>query len=223
MKTKLPQLPQFRLTADHILYSIAGANAVRIAWAYAYADASGNLLSPPGAAGALLGVSLSFGTAFVAGKLPGLVRKPTRMKMTSIALGLILALEPVVLAPITLTHMPSALKSTLPSPLDGLWSVALALLPSLLLAGLSFANGSMIEGTTTQPAPATTQPAPATTPAKASEPEPAPATAESLPCPHAGAGCDKVFVVSDYKSLKAAQNAANAHAGRCSFKDARHE
>lgn len=62
-----PRLP--RLTAEFILYGVSLANALRLAWAYATADANGAIFSLPGAFGLILGAMVSVGTAFVAGKL----------------------------------------------------------------------------------------------------------------------------------------------------------
>lgn len=45
-----------------------------------------------------------------------------------------------------------------------------------------------------------------------------PAKGERIPCPHEGAGCKRLFAVSDYKSRKAAQNAANGHGKSCAYK-----
>jgi hypothetical protein len=164
----MKSLPKFRLTADHILYAVALANSVRIGWAYAFVDAGGNLLSAPGLAGALLGAVLSLGTAFVAGKIPALKAK-ARVRLTWISLALILVLEPVILAPITVTHMPAALQTTLPGGWKWLWGVTAALLPSLVLAAISFSNGSLVEGSAaSEEKPARSEPKPAK-----SEPEPA--------------------------------------------------
>jgi len=235
MKTEF-KLPKFKLRAEHILYTVAAANAVRLAWAYAYADAGGNLFSAPGAAGTMMGLTVSVSVAFVAGKLPG-VRGKARIQLTWSALALILVLEPLILAPLTVTDMPHSLRATLPFPLDWLWSIILALLPSLALAAVSLANGSMIEATAQAPAsdqasetakpksgkkpadvpPSDEKTAPIPQPAAQSEPEPAPIPLQATPsepvseiaCRHAGAGCTRTF-----KS----QNAENAHAGKCEFK-----
>jgi hypothetical protein len=166
MMPKTFTMPRFRLTAEAILYTIAAANAVRIGWAYAYADAGGNLFSAPGLAGGLLGLTLSVGTAFVAGKIPGLKAK-IRIRLTWSALALILVLEPVILAPLTVTDMPLALKTTLPGVWGWGWAVIMALLPSLMIAAISFANGAMVEGTVAQVV--TERPAPVAKPVETPE------------------------------------------------------
>jgi hypothetical protein len=44
------------------------------------------------------------------------------------------------------------------------------------------------------------------------------AKTERIACPHEGAGCDRKFAVSDYKSRKDAVNAANGHSKSCAYK-----
>lgn len=205
------QLPKFKLTADLIMYCIALANAVRLAWAYAYADAAGNLLSAPGLAGALLGVALSVGTAFVAGKIPGLKAK-SRQRLTWGALVAILLLEPVILAPLTVTDMPASLRATLPGGFGWGWAIVVALLPSLVIAAISFANGAMVEATAERPESekaSEQQPAAKLESEKKSAKKPQSEPVSEIPCTHAGAGCERKF---------ASQNAANAHAKSCQFK-----
>ena len=181
-----------------ITAGIALANGVRLAWAYAYADAGGVVFSPPGAAGLILGASLSLGTAWVAGavsrqvaesempKIKGAKRTPSEKAKErkarraqlkalggSAGLAALLILEPFILAPITLTDMPSRLVANLPGAWAWAWSAALAVAPSIILAALAFAGG-----TDAPAAPRMRSTKPRTAHAK---PEPAPADAQSAP------------------------------------------
>ena len=136
-----------KLSAEHILYGIAAANALRLAYAYSTADANGNVWSLPGAFGLMLGAVISIGTAFISGKLGARLTK-SRKALTWAAFVMLLVLEPVILAPITMMDMPEALRETLGGMAWG-WAVVLALVPSLVLAGVAVANGGLVE--TTQP------------------------------------------------------------------------
>ena len=94
-----------KLSAEHILYGIAAANALRLAYAYSTADANGNVWSLPGAFGLMLGAVISIGTAFISGKLGARLTK-SRKALTWAAFVMLLVLEPVILAPITMMDMP---------------------------------------------------------------------------------------------------------------------
>ena len=219
MKTKLPTL---QLNAQHILYGISIANALRLAWAYATADAGGNVFSVPGVFGSLLGASISVGTAFVAGKLGGKMTN-TRKSITWTVLVLLLVLEPVILAPITMTHMSVAMVTLLGPVAGWIWSVILALVPSLLIVGIAVANGGLVEATAPKPQSET------------SDGNESQATAESGSAKKSGRSkaqsekseaqvtvacryspqCERTFTKA---TLLQANNAANAHASKCVFK-----
>jgi hypothetical protein len=136
-----------KLSAEHILYGIAIANALRLAWAYATADAIGNLVSLPGVFGLVLGAMVSVGTAFISGKLPTRLAKSRKALTWSMFIALLI-MEPAILAPITMMDMPEALKLTLGSVGSWTWAALLALVPSLVLAGVAIANGGLVEATT---------------------------------------------------------------------------
>jgi hypothetical protein len=136
-----------KLSAEHILYGIAIANALRLAWAYATADAGGKLNSLPGTFGLVLGAMVSVGTAFISGKLPTRMTK-SRKALTWVMFIALLIMEPAILAPITMMDMPEALKFTLGVVGSWTWAVLLALVPSLVLAGVAIANGGLVEATT---------------------------------------------------------------------------
>lgn len=138
---------KFRLSAEHIMYSIAAANALRFAWAYSVADAGGNVWSLPGAFGIVLGASISIGTAFLAGRLGGNLRG-MRKVLTWASFLLLLVLEPVILAPITLSEMPDSIRAVV-GWFSPFWAVTLALVPSLVMAGISAADGKLVESAPT--------------------------------------------------------------------------
>jgi hypothetical protein len=149
-----------------IIAGISLANGVRLAWAYSYADAAGNLQSAPGLAGLLLGGSISLGTAYVSGAVARLLieseppviedgAKPTaperaairksktaaaRAQIAIVGLAGLLVLEPVILAPLSITDMPTTLAANLPAPWNWIWSVTLAIAPSLALAAVAVAE-----------------------------------------------------------------------------------
>lgn len=214
------------LTADHILYGISTANALRLAWAYAAADAGGNILSVPGAFGSLLGASISLGTAFIAGKLGG---KLTKIRTTIVwtALILLLVLEPTILAPITMSHMPVAMVTLLGPVVAWIWSIVMALVPSLVLAGVSIANGGLIEAGAAKPLSengatlialsesqsfAESRSAKKSGRSKSQSEKSEPQV--TVACRNAPQ-CDRTFTKAT--RLKA-QNAENAHAGKCGFR-----
>jgi hypothetical protein len=194
---------KFKLKAEHILYSIAMANALRLAWAYAAADAGGTIISLPGAFGSLMGVAISVGTAFISGKLGGKLTK-ARKSLTWSAFVILLILEPFILAPITMTHMSPAMLAVLGPGWGWAWAVALALVPSLVLAGVAVANGGLVEGTAQQP--------PSETSGSLSEGSGRSAKGSSktakVHCRYEGAGCKRTGT----------QAAMNAHARGCPFK-----
>lgn len=194
---------KFKLKPEHILYGIALANALRLAWAYATADAGGNLLSLPGAFGSLMGAAVSVGTAFIAGKLGGKLTK-ARKSMTWSALIILLVLEPFILAPITKTHMSSSIAETLGSGWSWAWAVALALVPSLVLAGVAVANGGLVEATAQQPVSETSGSLSGTSGRSAKKGS----KAAKVSCRYEGAGCKRT----------GSQAAMNAHARSCPFK-----
>ena len=203
-----------RLTAEHILYGIGIANALRLAWAYATADAGGNVISLPGFFGLLMGAAVSIGTAFIAGKLAARLTK-ARKTLTWCAFIASLILEPIILAPITMTHMSVSVSTLLGPIVSWIWSVVLALVPSIVLAGVAVANGGLVEGSAQ---PAQSEGSGSLSAADTGSSKPASLSAKgkrikqslsSFPCPHAGAGCDVI---------KHTQQAINAHAGRCKYK-----
>lgn len=203
-----------RLTAEHILYGIAAANALRLAYAYSTADAGGNVWSLPGAFGLLLGAVISVGTAFISGKLGAKLTK-ARLRLTWGAFILLLVLEPVILAPITMMDMPEALRETL-GGMAWPWAVVLALVPSLVLAGVAVANGGIVEAA--QPSAPKSQSEPQSGQSEAERPQANGKRARKsqsepqseIPCRYAPA-CDRTF---------ASQNAANAHARGCAHRPA---
>ena len=203
-----------KLSAEHILYGIAAANALRLAYAYSTADAGGNVWSLPGAFGLMLGAVISIGTAFISGKVGARLTK-SRKALTWAAFVMLLVLEPVILAPITMMDMPEALRETL-GGMAWPWAVTLALVPSLVLAGVAVANGGLVEAT--QPSAQKSQSEPQSDASgterpqakgkrgKKSQSEPQ----SEIPCRYAPA-CDRTFT---------SQNAANAHARGCSHRPA---
>jgi len=196
----------FRWTAEHILYGISLANALRLAWAYAIADASGNIFSLPGAFGSLLGLSISLGTAFVAGKLGGKLTH-ARKVITWTVFVILLALEPVILAPITMTHL-SVSMATLLGPVAGwIWAAILALVPSLVLAGVAVANGGLIEAVASKPLSETSELQSGAGNGSAKK-NGRSAKLKFVECKYAGAGCERTGT----------QPAMNAHARSCKFK-----
>lgn len=212
---KKMQLP--RLNAEMILYGISIANALRLGFAYSYADAGGNILSMPGMFGLVMGAVVSVGTAFVAGKLGARLTK-ARTRLTWIAFVMLLVLEPVILAPITMTDMPTALTDTLGGRggvMAWIWSAVLALVPSLVLAGTAIANGGLVEASAQRPQNA--EAADASGESETKKPtakrnangKPLSKPQSEIPCRHAGAGCERTFQ---------SQNAANAHARGCAFR-----
>ena len=210
----MKKFPLPKLSAEHILYGIAAANALRLAYAYSTADAGGNVWSLPGAFGLMLGAVISIGTAFISGKLGARLTK-SRKALTWAAFVMLLILEPVILAPITMMDMPEALRETL-GGMAWPWAVTLALVPSLVLAGVAVANGGLVE--TTQPSAPKSQSEPQSDASgterpqakgkrgKKSQSEPQ----SEIPCRYAPA-CDRTF---------ASQNAANAHARGCAHRPA---
>lgn len=207
------KLKPVQLNAQHILYGISIANALRLAWAYATADAGGNVLSMPGVFGSLLGASISVGTAFVAGKLGGKMTN-ARKTITWTVLGLLLILEPVILSPITMTHMSVAMLTLLGPVAGWIWSAILALVPSLVIVGVAVANGGLVEATAPKPQSETSeasesQPVAETGSAKGkSRTSKTSKKADIVACKYEGAGCTRTGT----------QNAMNAHARGCQFK-----
>ena len=199
-----------RLTAEHILYGISIANALRLAWAYATADAQGNVFSVPGAFGSLLGLSISLGTAFVAGKLGGKMTQ-TRKAITWTVLVSLLILEPIILAPITMTHM-SVSMVTLLGPIAGwVWAAILALVPSLVLAGVAVANGGLIEATAAKTQNETSESLSVAAGGSAKKK----ARSKSQSGSHADVACR--YAPQCGRTFYT-QNAANAHARNCGYK-----
>jgi hypothetical protein len=201
---------KFKLTANHILYSIALANALRLAWGYAFADADGNILSLPGAFGSLMGSAISVGTAFIAGKLGGKLTK-TRKTLTWSAFVILLILEPFILAPITMNHMAPGMKVLLGPGFSWAWAAAMALVPSLVLAGVAVANGGLVEATAQQPLSETSG---SLSDNKGGSAKGSSRLAKSskesaeVHCKYEGAGCKRT----------GSQAQMNGHAGKCPFK-----
>ena len=197
-----------KLTAEHILYGIAAANALRLGWAYASADAGGQILSVPGVVGAILGATVSIGTAFIAGKLGGKLTK-ARKAITWAAFVIVLILEPIILAPLTMTHMSEPMAQLLGPGFGWAWSVALALVPSLVLAGVAVANGSLVEAAAQQPQEASSgslsEPQTRSRKSSGRSAKKKSAAAE-VPCRYQ---CGQLF---------GSQNAANAHARSCAYR-----
>jgi len=194
---------KLKLRAEHIMYAIALANALRLAWAYATADAGGNLLSLPGGFGALMGAAVSVGTAFISGKLGSRLTK-ARKALTWIALVMLLILEPFILAPITMTHMSTSMAAVLSPGFAWVWAVALALVPSLVLAGVAVANGGMVDGTAQQPP---SEGSNSLSNGKAGSAKGS-KKAATVHCRYEGAGCKRT----------GNQAQMNAHAGKCPYK-----
>jgi hypothetical protein len=198
VKLKLP-----KLTAEHILYGIATANALRLAWAYATADAGGNVVSLPGFFGLLLGATVSIGTAFISGKLGGRLTQGRKV-LTWAAFVLVLVIEPIILAPITMSHMSTPMMALLGVWGSWVWAISLALVPSLVLAGVAVANGRLVEATAPKPLSEASESQSQGSARRAKK-----SKSQSLAaCRYAGAGCE----------MKGSQNAMNAHARYCPFK-----
>lgn len=194
---------KLKLKADHILYGISLANALRLAWAYASADAGGEIVSLPGAFGLLMGLSVSVGTAFIAGKLGSRLTKG-RKTLTWLAFLILLTLEPFILAPLTMTHMSPEMSQVLSPGFSWAWAAVLALVPSLVLAGVAVANGGLVEAGA-QPAASEgnillSDPSHRSTKGKSK--------AATVHCRYEGAGCKRT----------GSQAAMNAHARSCPFK-----
>lgn len=192
-----------KLKAEHILYAIALANALRLAWGYAFADAGGNIFSLPGAFGSLLGSAISIGTAFIAGRLGGRLTK-ARKALTWSAFIILLILEPFILAPITMTHMAPGMRELLGPLVSWVWAAALALVPSLVLAGVAVANGGLVEAAAQQPVSESSGSLSRTS-GRSAKGKSKPATVH---CRYEGAGCKRT----------GSQAAMNAHAGKCPYK-----
>lgn len=201
---------KMQLTASQVVYGISLANALRLAWAYAEADAGGMVLSLPGAFGLLLGGGVSLGTAFIAGKLGGKLPKVRTVLVWS-ALGLLLVLEPMILAPLTVSHLSVSMETVLGPVLRWGWAVALALVPSLVIAGIAIANGGLIEATVSKPLSegSESQSGAESAPAKGS------GRSKRMSGPTATIACR--YAPQCGRSF-ATQNAENAHAGKCGFK-----
>ena len=196
-------MKKHQLKAEHILYSIALANALRLAWAYAAADAGGNLFSLPGAFGSLMGIAVSAGTAFISGKLGGKLTK-ARKTLTWSAFVILLVLEPFILAPITMTHMSPTMATVLGPGFSWAWAIALALVPSLVLAGVAVANGGLVEATAQQPS----SEASGSLSEGSSRSAKGSSKTAKVHCRYEGAGCKRT----------GSQAAMNAHARSCPFK-----
>lgn len=194
---------KFKLKAEHILYGIALANALRLAWGYAFADAGGNIMSLPGAFGSLMGAAISVGTAFIAGRLGGKLTK-SRKTLTWAAFVTLLILEPFILAPISMNHMSPAMRALMGPLVSWAWAVALALVPSLVLAGVAVANGGLVEATAQQPPSETSGSLSASSSGSAKGSK----KSAIVHCRYEGAGCKRT----------GSQGAMNAHAAKCPFK-----
>ncbi len=158
MKAFLEIVKHFRLpkmTSETIMYGIAVANALRLGWAYSYADADGDIRSLPGLFGIILGMFVSIGTAFVAGRIPSIKIK-SRYVLAWTGLVFLLILEPLILAPLTFTDMPEKLLANIPGAWGWGWSIVLALVPSIVMVSIAFAGGSLVSAS--QPATASTTP-----------------------------------------------------------------
>jgi hypothetical protein len=131
------------------------------------------------------------------------------------AFALILASEALLLAPVVVAMMTA---QSLPSVLGwlvGAWAAGRVLISAIALAGLSAVLGTHSQAQRPVSAPSdqlseTSDEKPAQSKKKLAEQE--------ITCAHEGAGCDRVFSVSKYGSLKSAQNAANAHSKKCAYK-----
>jgi hypothetical protein len=187
---------KIKLKAEHILYGIALANSLRLAWGYSFADAGGNIISLPGAFGSVMGSAISIGTAFIAGRLGSRLTK-ARKALTWSAFIVLLILEPFILAPITMSHMTPSMLDLLGPIVSWIWSIALALVPSLVLAGVAVANGGLVEATAQQQLSETSGSL-----SKGSK------KSATVHCRYEGAGCKRTGT----------QGAMNAHARSCPFK-----
>lgn len=131
------------------------------------------------------------------------------------AFGIILGAEALLLAPVVVAMMAGKSLAEVLGPLVGAWAAGRVLVSAIALAGLSAVMGSNAPQTRSQ------QPVSETT---GDESAPAPAPAKKKPadqlisCAHEGAGCERTFAVSKYGTVKAAQNAANAHSNKCAYK-----
>jgi hypothetical protein len=166
-----------------------------------------------------LGACLSLGTAWVAGavsrqvaeaempKIKGTKRTPSEKAKErkarraqlkalggSAGLAALLILEPFILAPITLTDMPTRLAANLPGAWAWAWSAALAVAPSVILAALAFAGGA--------DAPAAPKVRSAKPRTAHAEPEHAPAVKPSAPevqCTEPGCGMPYTNKAAHYR------------------------
>lgn len=177
-----------------------------------------------------LGIVMSFGPVQIVQKWsslsPTLERKKRgkeesesrpnpRYWMAIGAFGMIMASEALLLGPVVVAMMTARSLAEVLGTLVSAWAAGRVLVSAVALAGLSAVLGTAAKVERAQVAMSGTDGAgsenkPASSGKKAAD--------QQIHCAHEGAGCDRTFSVSAYGSLKAAQNAANAHSRKCAYK-----
>jgi hypothetical protein len=142
--------------SDAILYVLAMAQTLGLAYAMLAYDGGGGLMTVITAGrGLLLGGALSFGLAVSAQRVPRIQSRRAR-GVGYITLGGLLVVSPVILAPALYAAMPAAITSLLPGWLLWVVAVSVAIAPDFVAVALGATGGAL--------APAT--------PATGSEPKP---------------------------------------------------
>jgi hypothetical protein len=177
-----------------------------------------------------LGIVMSFGPVQIIQKWatlsPTLERKKRgqtetesrpnpRYWMAVSAFGLIMASEALLLGPVVVAMMTARSLAEVLGTLVSAWAAGRVLVSAVALAGLSAVLGTAakVERTPSAGSDTTSENSggqPAQSGKKTAD--------QQIRCAHDGAGCERVFNVNDYGSLKAAQNAANAHSRKCAYK-----
>jgi MFS family permease len=203
---------------ENIAVALGLAQALGFAWASVVAEGGANIVAFVLALfrGALLGFALAFGLVMTAHAVPRIDQRKTRQVWLGwFALAGLLIVSPVIIAPAIQYSIPPDVLSV--PWARWAWAASIAAAPDLVAIGIAI-TGKV--GASSEPQQKTSE----TSDAKPAPSEPKKTQAaktakpERVPCPHEGAGCDRVFAVSDYDSKKAAQNAANAHARKCAYK-----
>ena len=193
MKIKLDGIRVKLPNNELILYALALAQTLGIAYASVmYESGNGNwlLMGLAGLRGLLLGASLSFGLAVAAQRAPRVQSKRARI-IGFWALGGLLVVSPVIMAPAIVAAMPGTMMSVL-SPLT-MWvvGIALAIAPDFVAVAVATQSGSLQSA---ESEPAGAEPA---------QSEKKPARSEAKP--------SQVFVCATCQREFGSQNALNAH------------
>ncbi len=130
---------------ESILMMLATAQTLGFAYAglmYESGNNSPAMMVLAGARGLLLGAALSFGTAVAAQRVPRVQSKRAR-SLGFIALGGLLVISPVIMAPAIFVAMPAAMHKVMSAL--GLWGVAisLAVAPDLVAVAVATQSGAL--------------------------------------------------------------------------------